>query len=97
MKQAVITVKIEPEVKKKAQKVAKQLGLSLSGVVNIYLHQFIDTKSILFSKRELEELEEDREMLQSKELKRRAKEVRDGWIPEDQYIPLKDLTKKYGL
>ena len=45
----VINIKADREVKIGAQKLAKQLGLSLSAVVNAYLKQFIRTKAVNFS------------------------------------------------
>ena len=45
----VINIKTDKEVKKKAQKVAKELGLPLSTVVNAYLRQFIQSKEVHFS------------------------------------------------
>ncbi len=41
MKTAVINVKTEPRIKKKAQKIANDLGLSLGGVINALLHDFV--------------------------------------------------------
>lgn len=49
MNTAVIITKTEPEVKIKAQKVAKELGLSLSSLVNGWLRQLIKTKTVTFS------------------------------------------------
>lgn len=51
MKTAVITVKTDPQVKKQAQQIAKSLGFSLSTLVNAYLKEFIETKTVLFSKK----------------------------------------------
>jgi addiction module RelB/DinJ family antitoxin len=39
-------IKIEPAVKERAQKTAKELGLSLSSVVKVLLKQFIRTKQL---------------------------------------------------
>jgi antitoxin component of RelBE/YafQ-DinJ toxin-antitoxin module len=36
---AVINIKTNPKIKKEAQAVASDLGLSLSAVINAYLHQ----------------------------------------------------------
>lgn len=44
-----INIKTDPEVKIKAQQVAAELGLSLSGVVNGYLKQLVRTKTVYFS------------------------------------------------
>ena len=49
MNTAVVNVKVDPQVKKEAQKVAKDLGISLSGVVNGFLRHLIRTKTIHFS------------------------------------------------
>lgn len=49
MNTAVVNVKVDPQVKQEAQKVAKELGISLSGVINGFLKHLIRTKSIHFS------------------------------------------------
>lgn len=45
----VINIKTDLEVKKTAQELAKELGLTLSAIVNAYLKQFIRTKEVYFS------------------------------------------------
>lgn len=45
----VITVKTDPQVKQQAQKIVKDFGLSLSGVINGYLKQLIRDKEIHFT------------------------------------------------
>lgn len=49
MNSTAIYVKTELHTKKEAQKVAKELGLSLSAIVNGFLKQFIKTKTVTFS------------------------------------------------
>lgn len=49
MSNTAIYVKTEIETKKEAQKVAKELGLSLSAVMNRLLKQFVKTKTLTFS------------------------------------------------
>lgn len=44
-----ISIKADKEVKEKAQKLAKELGLPLSTVINAYLRQFIRNKEVYFS------------------------------------------------
>lgn len=44
----VINIKADKEIKKKAQKIADELGLSLSAVINAYLRQFIRNKEVYF-------------------------------------------------
>ena len=45
----VINIKTEKEVKTHAQKLAKEMGLSLSALINVYLRQFIRNKEVYFS------------------------------------------------
>jgi addiction module RelB/DinJ family antitoxin len=45
----VINIKSDREVKIGAQKLAKELGLSLSAIINAYLKQFIRNKAVGFS------------------------------------------------
>ena len=49
MNTAVIITKTDPDVKTKAQKIAKELGISLSALMNGYLRQLIKTKTVTFS------------------------------------------------
>jgi len=52
MNTAVINIKTQPEIKIKAQAIAKKLGLNLSSVINAYLVQLIKTKTVIFSANE---------------------------------------------
>lgn len=45
----VINIKTDKEVKENAQKVAEELGLTLSAVVNASLKQFVRTREVYFS------------------------------------------------
>ncbi|MDO8617437.1 MAG: hypothetical protein Q7N87_00890 [Candidatus Uhrbacteria bacterium] len=45
----VINIKADVEVKKNAQKLAEEIGLSLSAVLNAYLKQFIRNREINLS------------------------------------------------
>ena len=64
----VINIKTDKEVKEEAQKLARELGVPLSTIVNVYLKQFIRTKEFTFSlgytagpelEKTLEEVEKD--------------------------------------
>jgi addiction module RelB/DinJ family antitoxin len=44
-----INIKADKEVKENAQKIAKEIGLPLSTVMNAYLKEFIRNRSISFS------------------------------------------------
>lgn len=66
--QTVIHIKADKDVKKNAQKAAKDLGLSLSDVINAALRNFIRTREVIFSdipqmtpelEKRLERIEED--------------------------------------
>ncbi|MEX1112369.1 MAG: type II toxin-antitoxin system RelB/DinJ family antitoxin [Candidatus Andersenbacteria bacterium] len=46
MKKTVVNFKTDPTVKRKAQAAAKQLGLSLSDVLNVLLRQFARDKEL---------------------------------------------------
>lgn len=47
--QTVIHIKADREVKENAQKAAKELGLTLSDIINASLRNFIRTREITFS------------------------------------------------
>lgn len=49
MNTAVINIKTQPETKAQAQRVARDLGLSLSSLINGFLKQFVKTKRVTFS------------------------------------------------
>lgn len=46
---SVINIKTDPETKEQAQKLAADLGVTLSTIINVYLKQFIRTKEFTFS------------------------------------------------
>ncbi|OGC82469.1 MAG: hypothetical protein A2V81_00190 [Candidatus Abawacabacteria bacterium RBG_16_42_10] len=46
---SVINVKIDPKVKAEAKKVAAELGISLSALINGYLRQLIKSKTVYLS------------------------------------------------
>lgn len=58
MKKAVINLKTDQKLKKEAQDLAKELGLSLSDVVNASLHKFVVNQGINISKFPTENLGE---------------------------------------
>lgn len=49
MNTAAIYIKTQPEVKAKAEKIARGLGLSLSALVNIWIIQLVKTRRVNFS------------------------------------------------
>jgi len=49
MNTTVINIKTDKNLKKNAQMLAKNFGLPLSAVVNIYLREFVREKRVVFS------------------------------------------------
>jgi addiction module RelB/DinJ family antitoxin len=56
MNTASIFIKTEPKIKEEAKKTAEELGFSLSSILNAFLRQFVKTKTITFSTKELDEV-----------------------------------------
>jgi addiction module RelB/DinJ family antitoxin len=56
MNTASIFIKTEPKIKEEAKKTAEELGFSLSSILNAFLRQFVKTKTITFSAKELDEI-----------------------------------------
>ena len=75
MQTSVINLRVEPEIKKRAQKVARELGLNLSSVIEGFLKNLIRTKTIHFSLRKEEPSEY---MIQA--LKEVEREKEEGWV-----------------
>ena len=49
MSKTLINIKTDTKVKKEAQKIAKELGVPLSTVVNAYLKEFVRERSVRLS------------------------------------------------
>ena len=45
----VINIKADKDIKEKASRTAKQMGLPLSTIMNAFLRQFVEQKSVTFS------------------------------------------------
>jgi len=48
MSKVTINIKADRDIKEKAQKTAKELGMPLSTIINAYLNQFVRTKEVHF-------------------------------------------------
>lgn len=49
MEKTIINIKTDKELKREAQKTAKELGLPLSTIINAYLKELINEKRVIFS------------------------------------------------
>ena len=97
MNTAVVNVKVNPLVKKEAQKVAEELGLSLSALVNGYLKQLIRNKTVVFSSLEEEPTDYLLEALrQSKEDIKTGKVSPMFTTADDATVWLNNPKKKYA-
>ena len=91
MNTAVIITKTEPQVKVKAQKVARDLGISLSSLINAWLRQLIKTKTVVFSAADeeptkylLDALEESKEDIKAGRVSSSFNNARDAiaWLED---------------
>ena len=73
MNDAVVTIKIDSQTKREAQKIAERLGMPLSVVIKAFLKQFIKTKTVEFSARD----EEPSEYL-IRTIKQAEKDLKEG-------------------
>ena len=97
MNTAVVNVKVDPKVKKEAHKVAGELGLSLSGLINAYLKQVIRTKTVHFSALNEEPGEYLRAVLAESSRDKRKGRVSPGFRRADDAVAwLKNPKKRYA-
>ncbi|KKQ26835.1 MAG: Addiction module antitoxin, RelB/DinJ family [Candidatus Levybacteria bacterium GW2011_GWA1_37_16] len=74
MNTAVINIKTDPKVKTDAQKIARQIGVSLSSLINAYLKRFIGTKRVKL------DLKEEPSPYLVKMLKKADKDIKAGRV-----------------
>ena len=80
----VVNIKVDKDIKIRAQELAQDFGLSLSTVINAYLRQFVKEESLVFSNVpkmsvELENLlgSVERDLKNKKNLSKSVKNVED--------------------
>lgn len=73
MNSSVVTIKIDAQTKKEAQKTAASLGMPLSVIIKAFLKQLIKTKTVEFSARD----EEPSEYL-IRTIKQAEKDLKEG-------------------
>jgi len=91
MNTAVINIKTQPETKAKAQQIARQIGVSLSSLLNAYLKKLVRTKKVEF------DLEEEPSPYLVKILKKADKDIKAGRVSpafDDVEDAIKWLHKK---
>lgn len=74
MNTAVINIKVSPDLKAEAQSFAKELGFSLSALIQSYLKQVLRTRTVVLSSRE-----EPSEFL-IRALKESAEDIKKGRV-----------------
>ena len=80
------SIKIDEETKKEAQKLFKDLGLSLSTVINIFLKQAIREKGITFYINSLPENSELAQALEeAKQIKKNPSNYKSYSSPEEMF------------
>ena len=95
MQTAVVNIKVDPEVKKKAQQVAEELGFSLSAVLTGFMKKFIREKGFSFS------LEQEYSEHFIKSMKESEKDIKKGFVSpsfdnvEDAIAWLDNPKRKY--
>ena len=96
MNSAVVNIKVEPKLKKEAQRVAEKLGMSLSAIINAYLNQLVRTKTINFSVSDEEPSEYLIEMLRKSQEDIKAGRVSPTFDNiEDEIAWLNDPNARY--
>ena len=96
MNTAVVNIKVEPNIKKEAQKVAKDLGLSLSSLINAYLKQLVRSKRVILT------LEEEPTDYLLNALRESKENIKKGRVSptfekaEDAIFWLRNPKKKYA-
>jgi addiction module RelB/DinJ family antitoxin len=85
MKTAIVTAKIDPSLKSQAERVARELGVSLSFVINNGLREFVEQKELI--------LIPNRETVRA--IKQAERDYKAGRLgePKDPETFLKDLRK----
>ena len=82
----VIHIKADKEVKENAQKVARDLGLSLSDIINASLRNFIQTRTVVFT--DIPTMTPQLE----KKLDRIEKDIKEGKNLSPAFTNIKDAT-----
>lgn len=96
MNTAVINIKTNPQIKAKAQKVAEELGFSLSSLINGYLRHLVKTKTVHFNTSE----EPSEYLIQA--IKESEKDIKAGRVSpgfknsQDAIKWLNDLDARYA-
>ena len=97
MNTAVINIKVQPDIKKKAQMVASELGFSLSSLINAYLKQLVKTKTVTFSTSSEEPTEYLLQVLRESKEDIKAGRISPSFTDADNAVAwLKNPKKRYA-
>lgn len=102
MQTSVINIKTNTDTKKQAQKIAEDLGLSLSAVLNGFLKQFVRTKAVSFNLSEepseyfMKALKESKEDIKAGRVSPTFDNVKDAvaWLDDPNHEYQNQLRKK---
>ncbi|OIO18760.1 MAG: hypothetical protein AUJ23_03090 [Candidatus Magasanikbacteria bacterium CG1_02_32_51] len=93
MKTATITIKVKPEIKKKAMIIADDLGFNLSTLVNAYLSDLIRNRTVHFSNESFEPTKELIVGLKESEKERKKGNVHTFETVEESLAFIKDIAE----
>lgn len=97
MNTAVINIKVQPDIKKRAQMVASELGFSLSSLINAYLKQLVKTKTVTFSASSEEPTDYLLQVLRESKEDIKAERVSPSFTDTDSALAwLKNPKKRYA-
>ena len=85
-KTANISLRTEPEVKEKAEKIYSSFGMSLSDAISVFLYQSINVGGLPFELRQPAFSQETIDAFQE------AQDIIDGKIPSKAYDSVQDLV-----
>lgn len=92
MNTATINIKTDPKIKAEAQLIAKELGFSLSSIVNAHLRNFVRTGKVSFSINNEEPSEYLIQALKESEADRKAGRFSTFDTPEEAISHFKSLS-----
>lgn len=87
-------MRINPEIKHRAEQLYASYGLTLTDAVNIFIQQSLNTNGLPFLMSP-----ENEEYLKGKAMDRMMKEVEKGWTSAEEqgWVSLEEAEKNFGI